>query len=110
MRGCIRKLGEGDLPQFLLLPPGQHTRHGKHAVVDNDLGARLKRGYQIFEYFDAILIGPVVEDPSEVVYVRLAYRLLSEKVVGHELYPVCKVGGDGFLRGCDHSVKVLHYE
>lgn len=86
----------------------QLIRGRDHRLVQDNLGAWLKRGDEVLQDPYAVLVGPVVEDGPEKVNVGAVYRLLGKEVVYGVLDPVgnvCRSLLLGFFD--DRFIKIL---
>jgi hypothetical protein len=97
-----------NIPQAVFLPPGEDARLRQYIIVQDNLGARFERGDQPSEDLDAVLVGPVVQDPAEEVDVcPLDGLVFGKEVVRHESDAVCHIDGDLLLGRLDDGLEVL---
>ena len=75
--------GQSCSPHPLIRPCREAPRFGQYNIVDYYASPWLQRWDQFSQDLDAILIGPVVQDPTKQVYI-CPYRLFSENIVGEE--------------------------
>ena len=85
-RPCAMNQQIENLPYRLFLANGYCTRQRNDHFTRDYPSSILERWYQTLQDLDAVLVGPVVKDPSKKVYIRSLDRLLNEEIVHHELH------------------------
>lgn len=82
------------MPHVPLLPEGKRAAWNfrENAIVDKDTGSGLELGSMGSKELSAVLVGPVVEDLTDVIHIG-TYRLCGEDVAGHEVDTVLERAG-----------------
>lgn len=89
-------VGAGNLPHVPLLPEGDGATWDfrEQAIVDQEPGSGLELGIMGSKELGAVLVGPVVEDLTDVVHISTD-GLWREDVAGLEVHAVLERAGHG---------------